>query len=100
MTVDTSTLAVILAMTVVTLLTRFGGLVLVRFVTPGPRARRMLEAIPPAVLTAVVVPTALATGVAETLACAATILATQRLSLLPSVVIGIATVALLRGTGL
>lgn len=100
MTNAAPTFAVIVAMAVATLLTRYGGLVLVRFITPKGRAKRMLEAIPPAVLTAVVVPTALATGIAETAGCAVTILAALRLSLLPSVLIGMACVAVLRAAGL
>jgi Predicted membrane protein len=100
MTISASTFAVIAAMTVATLLTRFGGLLLVRFVTPRGRARRMLEAIPPAVLTAVVAPTAVTTGAAETVACAVTALAARRLSLLPSVLIGMACAAALRAAGL
>ncbi|HEX5934553.1 MAG TPA: AzlD domain-containing protein [Pseudorhizobium sp.] len=99
MTIASSTLAVILAMSAATLMTRFGGLLLARFVTRG-RTKRMLEAIPPAVLTAVVTPTALATGMAETVACAATVVAARRLSLLPSVLIGIVCVATLRAAGL
>ncbi len=98
--IATSTLAAIVAMTVATLATRFGGLVLVRFVKPKGRMKRMLEAIPPAVLTAVIVPTALSTGIAETIACIATVLAALRLSLLPSVLIGVTCVAVLRATGL
>ena len=100
MTIASSTLAVILAMSAATLMTRYGGLLLARFVTPRGRAKRMLEAIPPAVLTAVVTPTALATGMAETVACAATVVAARRLSLLPSVLIGIVCVATLRAAGL
>lgn len=100
MTITPSTLSVILAMAIATLLTRYGGLVLVRHFQPKGATRRMLEAVPPAVLTAVVAPTALATGPAETIACLATVLAARRLSLLPSVAIGITSVALLRAAGM
>jgi uncharacterized membrane protein len=74
--------------------------VLIRHVSLDGRRRKAIESIPPAVLMAVVAPTALATGVAETLACAATALAALRLPMLVSVVIGVATVALLREVGL
>jgi uncharacterized membrane protein len=100
MTFDPSTLVAVLAMCVATLITRYGGLVLVHFVTPRGRGKRMLEAIPPAVLTAVVAPTALATGLAETIACIVTVLAALRLPLLASVALGVACVALLRAAGL
>ncbi|WP_377288021.1 AzlD family protein [Rhizobium sp. SG2393] len=98
--VDPATLAAILAMALATLATRYGGLLLIRLMTPTGRTRRMLEAIPAAVLTAVVTPTALATGAAESAACLVTVLAAQRLSLLPSVALGIGTVVGLRAAGL
>lgn len=56
--------------------------------------------VPPAVLMAVVTPTALASGLAETIACALTAIAALRLSLLPAAALGVAAVALLRGIGL
>ncbi|OJU68821.1 MAG: hypothetical protein BGO05_14545, partial [Rhizobiales bacterium 63-7] len=65
MTLDLSTLAAILAMAAATILTRISGLVLLRYVTLSKRQKRALGAIPPAVLMAVVTPTALATGIAE-----------------------------------
>jgi uncharacterized membrane protein len=49
---------------------------------------------------AVVAPTALASGIAETLACAVTALAALRLPLLASAAAGVATVAVLRAAGL
>ena len=100
MSVDPATLLAILAMTVATIATRFGGLLLVRHLALGPRARKALNAVPPAVLMAVVTPTALSSGTAETIACAVTALAAFRLPLLPAACAGVATVAVLRGIGL
>ncbi len=100
MSLDPATLLAILAMAAATVMTRMSGLVLIRFVTLSGRAKEVLEAIPPAVLMAVVAPTALATGPAETIACAVTALAALRLSLLPATALGVATVALLRLAGL
>ncbi|MEI2297484.1 AzlD family protein [Ensifer sp. MJa1] len=96
MIVDLNTLLAILAMSAATIATRIGGLVLIRYVTIGENQKRALEAIPPAVLMAVIAPTALATGPAETIAAAATALAAMRLPLLASVAVGVVTVAVLR----
>ena len=96
MTLDPHTLLAILAMAVATVLTRIGGLVLIRFVTIGPKQKRALEAIPPAVLMAVIAPTALVTGPAETLATVATALVATRLPLLAAVAAGVIAVAVAR----
>ncbi|MDK1384909.1 AzlD domain-containing protein [Sinorhizobium sp. 8-89] len=96
MTVDPSAVLAILAMAAATVLTRISGLLLIRFVTIGPQQRRALEAIPPAVLMAVIAPTALVTGSAETLAALATALAATRLPLLAAVATGVIVVAVAR----
>ncbi|MCY1313879.1 hypothetical protein D9M70_644510 [compost metagenome] len=69
---------------------------LIRFVTIGDTQRRALEAIPPAVLMAVIAPTALVTGPAETIATVVTALVAMRLPLLAAVAAGVVTVAILR----
>ncbi|MCZ4089801.1 AzlD family protein [Sinorhizobium psoraleae] len=96
MTLDPNAVLAILAMAAATVLTRIGGLVLIRFVAIGPRQRRALEAIPSAVLMAVIAPTALVTGPAETLAALATALAATRLPLLAAVATGVIVVAVAR----
>jgi uncharacterized membrane protein len=96
MTLDPHTFLAIAAMAVATVLTRLGGLVLIRFVTIGPKQKRALEAIPPAVLMAVIAPTALVTGPAETLAALATALVATRLPLLAAVAAGVIVVAVAR----
>ncbi|MGH6809228.1 MAG: AzlD domain-containing protein, partial [Ensifer adhaerens] len=68
----------------------------IRFVTIGETQRRALEAIPPAVLMAVIAPTALVTGPAETVAAVVTALVAMRLPLLAAVAAGVVTVAILR----
>jgi len=100
MTLDLSTLLAILAMAVATIFTRISGLVLIQRVKLSDRARQALEAIPPAVLMAVVAPTALMTGMAETIACVVTALAALRLPLLAATAVGVVCVALLRAIGL
>jgi uncharacterized membrane protein len=93
MTLDPNTLLAIVAMAGATVLTRIAGLLVIRFVAIGPQQKRALKAVPPAVLMAVIAPTALATGPAETLATVATALAAMRLPLLAAVAIGVFVVA-------
>jgi uncharacterized membrane protein len=99
MSLDTNTLLAILAMAAATILTRISGVFLIRFLSIGDETREALDAIPPAVLMAVIAPTALATGWAETIACAATAVVATRLPLLPSVAVGVGTVVALRALG-
>jgi uncharacterized membrane protein len=100
MTVDLATFVAILAMAAATVITRLSGLVLIRHVSLEGSRRKAIESIPPAVLMAVVAPTAFATGIAETLACAVTAFAALRLPMLVSVALGVASVAILRALGL
>ncbi|MGV8939787.1 MAG: AzlD family protein [Allorhizobium sp.] len=100
MSLDPATLAAILSMAAATIATRLAGLLVLRFTSLSPRARLILDAIPPAVLAAVVTPTALATGPAETIACVVTALAALRLPMLAATTIGVTTVAILRFVGL
>jgi len=96
MSVDTTTLLAILAMAVVTYVTRIAGLFVAdRLVLTG-RAKAAFDAIPPAVLVAVIAPTALTTGWAEAIAAAITALVAFRLPLLATVAVGVASVVLLR----
>jgi uncharacterized membrane protein len=96
MSLDTATLVAILAMALVTYATRTAGLALAGRLDFSGRAKAAFEAIPPAVLTAVIAPAALATGWPETLAAAATALAATRLPLLGTIVVGVGTVVGLR----
>lgn len=96
MSVDFSTLLAILAMAGATILTRTSGLFLMNRLTLNDRQKKVLDAIPPAVLMAVIAPVALATGPAETIAAAVTAIAATRLPLLASTGLGVVSVALLR----
>lgn len=100
MTIDLNTFLAILAMAAATILTRVSGIIIVRYIAIGDETREALDAIPPAVLMAVIAPTALATGWAEAIACAVTALAALRLPLLVSVAAGVGTVVALRMAGL
>lgn len=76
---------------------RIGGhLVLASFSRVPPRVEAALQAVPAAVLTAIVAPMALTEGFAETLAAAITILAALRLPLLAVLAIAVAAVVGLR----
>jgi uncharacterized membrane protein len=89
-------LAAILAMALVTYGTRVAGLLFAdRLVLTG-RAKAAFDAIPPAVLVAVIAPSALTTGWPETIAAAITIVAATRLPLLATIVVGVAAVVALR----
>lgn len=86
----------IAGMALATYATRAGGYWLVQRARLGRRARGALEAVPGAILIALIAPLILATGPAETLAAAITVLAALRLPTLAAIVIGIGSVVLLR----
>jgi uncharacterized membrane protein len=96
MNLDTSTLLAIIAMAVVTYITRVAGLYVAdRLVLTG-RAKAAFDAIPPAVLVSVIAPTALATGWAEAIAAAITAFVAFRLPLLATIAVGVVSVVVLR----
>ncbi|WP_414473654.1 AzlD family protein [Microvirga sp. M2] len=96
MSLDMTTLATIVAMAVVTYFTRIAGLFVAdRLVLTG-RAKAAFDAIPPAVLVSVIAPTALTTGWAEAIAAAITAVVAFRLPLLATIVVGVASVVILR----
>jgi uncharacterized membrane protein len=96
MRVDPATLWTILGMAAATYLTRIAGLLLADRLVLSGRAKAAFEAIPPAVLIAVIAPTALATGWPETAAAAITMVAALRLPLLATIAVGVAAVVALR----
>ncbi len=89
MSVDPVNLAAIVAMAVATYATRLGwALVIGRLGLTG-RAAAAVEAVPAAVLTAVIAPAAIVTGPAETLAAIAAAIAATKLPLVVTVAVGI-----------
>ncbi|WP_310619105.1 AzlD family protein [Flexibacterium corallicola] len=94
--IETTTLLTILAMAVGTYVTRIGGIVLVRFFTLSGRIEAALQAVPPAILMAIIAPKAFATGPEETVATILTALAAMKLPLLPSIGVGVASLAIMR----
>jgi uncharacterized membrane protein len=96
MTLDPVILLTILLMGAVTYLTRVAGIFLAGRIALTGRAKAAFDAIPPAVLMAVIAPTVLATGLAETLAALVTAIAATRLPLLATIVVGVVAVVVLR----
>jgi uncharacterized membrane protein len=96
MSLDRMSVLAIVLMGLATYLTRIAGLFIAgRFRLAG-RTKAAFDAIPVSVLTAVIAPTLLTTGVAESLAGVVTILAAFRLPLLGTVAVGVVAVVILR----
>ncbi|CAM5765632.1 AzlD family protein [Bosea minatitlanensis] len=96
MSVDPVNFLAFLGMAIVTYVTRVAGLALAGRLNLSPRAQAAFDAIPPAVLVAVIAPSALATGWAETAAAAIAALAATRLPLLAVVAVGVVAVVAFR----
>jgi uncharacterized membrane protein len=96
MSVSPENLLAILSMAVATYAMRIAGLWIVEYIPASGRMRAAIDALPAAVLTAVIAPMALATGPAETAAAVITVLAAMRLPLLATVAVGVVAVAVLR----
>jgi len=92
-----TTLLAIIGMGVATYLTRLSGFYLLRGLNLSGPMKAALDALPPAVLMAVIAPVILATGPAETIAAAITaVVAFLRLPLAVTIVVGIVSVVALR----
>lgn len=101
MTADPIAVLLILALGVATYGTRIAGhLILSRFERLNPRVEAALDAVPIAVITALVAPAVLASGIAETIAAIVTVAAALRFSIMPTLLIAAVTVSLLRAAGL
>jgi uncharacterized membrane protein len=94
--IDPATLLTIVLMAGVTYLTRIGGYVVLRNRSLSPRATAVMEAAPGCVLISVIAPDFVSDNPADLLALAVTFLAATRLSMLPTVLIGVTSAGLLR----
>ena len=94
--IDATTLLTIVLMAGVTYLTRIGGYVVLRNRTLSARATAVMEAAPGCVLISVIAPAFVSRNPADLLALAITFVAATRLSMLPTVLIGVASAGLLR----
>ena len=93
----TAAVLAILGMALATYATRASGLYLMRGVTERGRLKAALDALPPAILMAVIAPTKVTTGIAETIAAAITaVSAFMRAPLVVTILIGVVSVVLLR----
>ncbi len=91
----------ILVSAVLTYLTRVGGhLLLARLDTVPPRLEAALDAVPAAVLTAIVMPVLVDGDMAEKVVIVLCAVFALRLSLLSTVIVGTVLVALARAAGL
>ena len=97
MSLDATILMAIIGMALATYATRVSGPYLMRGVTVKGRLKAALDAMPPAILMAVIAPTILTTGIAETIAAAITAAAAfMRLPFIVTILIGVVSVVLLR----
>jgi len=94
--IDPANLIAIVLMASVTYLTRIGGYVVLRNRTLSRRATTVMEAAPGCVLISVIAPDFVSRNLADLAALAITVLAATRLSMLPTVVIGVASAGVLR----
>ncbi|PIT58011.1 AzlD family protein [Snodgrassella alvi] len=94
--IDLSAFLTILAMAIVTYLTRISGYLLLRKRALNPRLTRVLESIPGCVLIAVIAPAFATSHPANLLSIIITILLAWRFSLLPTVIFSITITAFLR----
>ena len=92
-----ATILAITGMALATYATRASGLYLMRGVTVRGRLKAALDALPPAILMAVIAPTILTTGIAETIAAGITaVSALLRAPLVVTILFGVVSVVLLR----
>jgi uncharacterized membrane protein len=95
--VDATTMLAIIGMGVATYTTRLSGLLLMRGVIVKGRLKAALDAVPPAVLMAVIAPTIFMSGIANALAAFVTgVAAYFRLPLLVTILVGMTSVVLFR----
>ena len=94
--IDPLTVVTILLMAAVTYLTRVSGYLLLRNRMLSRRATTVMEATPGCVLISVIAPHFVSSRPADLLSLAITLLAASRLSVLPTILIGVASAGLLR----
>ncbi len=94
--IDPLTVVTILLMATVTYLTRVSGYLLLRNRTLNRRATAVMEATPGCVLISVIAPHFVSSRPADLLSLAITLLAASRLSVLPTILIGVVSAGLLR----
>ncbi|MGE8216114.1 MAG: AzlD family protein [Stenotrophomonas maltophilia] len=94
--IDKLTVLTIVLMAAATYFTRIAGYLALRNRTLSPRVVTVMEAAPGCVLISVIAPHFVAERPADLIALGITLLAASRLSMLPTVLIGVASAAVLR----
>lgn len=94
--IDAATLLTIVLMAASTYLTRVLGYLVLRNRTLSPRAQAVLENVPGCVLISVIAPAFVSDRPSDVAALALTLLASTRLGILPTVLVGIVSAGLLR----
>lgn len=94
--IDTMNLLTILMMASVTYMTRVCGYVFLRNRTLSPRTKTVLESAPGCVLITIIAPEFVSGHPADLIALALTMVTATRFSILPTVIIGIASAGVLR----
>lgn len=94
--IEMSTFLTVLAMMAVTYSTRIAGFLFLRGRTLGPRLKLVMEAAPGCILISVIAPYFVTGNLADLAALAVMIFCASRMSMLPTVLAGIITAALLR----
>ena len=94
--IDAATLLTIVLMAASTYVTRVLGFLVLRNRTLSPRAQAVLENVPGCVLISVIAPAFVSDRPSDVAALALTLLASTRLGILPTVLVGIVSAGLLR----
>lgn len=97
---NAATVLTIAGMASVTWVTRMSGYLFGRRLNIEGRTKAALEAMPPAILTAIIAPMILTQGGAEAIAALVTVIAAIRLPTIVAIVLGVGTVVLLRQMGI
>ena len=94
--IDRVTLAAVVLMAAVTYLTRVAGFLALRNRVLSAKVMNVMEAAPGCVLIAVIAPQFVSNRPADLIALLAALAAASRLSMLPTVIVAVATAAILR----
>lgn len=96
MALDAGNLLLIALVTAVTLAIRMGGALIMAHISLGPSARAAFEAMPVAVMTAVLAPAALTQGLPEALAATVAVLVGLRAPMYATILTGMISVVVFR----
>jgi len=90
---------IIAGMALMTAFTRYAGYLVLARANLSERALDALNAVPASILTAIIAPTVLTTGIAESLAALVTIVVAWRFPALAAIIAGVVVILLFRQNG-